>query len=155
MGQILVSLRRATYPQHHVKVSVHSWGESKRLVPLFQVRLLESAASLRALSLLMLLQVLGLLLFAAYSVSQPTWTSFLDDFAALKIGAALADRIPLVSALPAKDVAPLGKNSGYIGDDGDDADSLRTVIVGGFGRPRKHIPYRCVNSETKSSYRGW
>lgn len=107
-----------------------------------------------AISLLILLQVIGLLLFAAYSVSQPTWTATLDGFATLRIGAALADGLPLISSMQAKDVALLGGKRGCIGDNGDDAGRPRTLTVGGLGWPRKCTLYRCVNSENDLSHRG-
>lgn len=107
-----------------------------------------------AISLLILLQVIGLLLFAAYSVSQPTWTATLDGFATLRIGAALADGLPLISSMQAKDVALLGGKRGCIGDNGDDAGRPRTLTVGGLGWPRKRTLYRCVNSENDLSHRG-
>ena len=95
----------------------------------------DDMCSLIVISILLTAQLIGLALLSTYAVRHPTWTESLDAFALLRIGAAMAEDVPLISAMQAKDVSMLDERDGWIGDEGCEGE-FRTLAVGGSERVR-------------------
>lgn len=122
--------------------------------PGFQTEKLHVApAAMVAISLLIAVQLSGLLCLAIYARSQPTWTETLDSFAVLRFGAAIAEDLPYISAADAHDVIALDEKEGWIGDEGGDGD-LRKLSVGGPYIPMRHAEYCVVDGGRKLHMRG-
>lgn len=101
-------------------------------------------AGLVIISVLIILQLTGLFSLALYASRHATWTELLDSFALLRLGAAMADELPLISALEAKELAVLDEKEGWVGDAGD-AEGVRMLRIGGEECTRKDTPYRSVD----------
>ncbi|KAI9872264.1 MAG: hypothetical protein M1830_001849 [Pleopsidium flavum] len=100
-----------------------------------------------AISILILVQLAGSFALAIYSARYPAWTQSLDSFAVLRLGAALADDLPLISAIDAEEVLVLDGKEGWIGasqteEDDEDAEKMGTLVIGGRGPVRKRRLYR-------------
>lgn len=100
-------------------------------------------AGLIIISVLIIFQLTGLFLLAVYASSYPTWTSSLDSFALLRMGAAMADELPLISALEAKELAVLDEKAGWVGDAGD-GEKVGLLRIGGEERIRQDTAYQSV-----------
>ena len=109
------------------------------------------------ISVLMLLQIAGLLALGVYTSMQPTWTVSLDGFALLRMGKAMRDELPLISTADAKEADVLDATEGWIGDEerdeneegdrNEDEDEGKVVggrllQVGGSGRVILNARYR-------------
>lgn len=68
-----------------------------------------SQAGLICVSVLLGLFILILLAFALYSTATPRWTSTLDSFAMMRIGAAIADKVPSLVGRKTDRIDVLGK----------------------------------------------
>jgi hypothetical protein len=79
------------------------------------------------------MQLVGLLALALYASSRPAWTELLDGFALLRLGAAMAEGLLLVSATDAKELASLDEEAGWVGDCGS-REQVRTLAIGGVER---------------------
>lgn len=101
-------------------------------------------AGLIIISVLIILQLVGLFSLALYASRHATWTELLDSFALLRLGAAMADELPLVSALEAKELAVLDEKEGWVGDAGG-AERVRMLRIGGAECARRDTPYRSVD----------
>ncbi|KAI9880351.1 MAG: hypothetical protein M1830_003962 [Pleopsidium flavum] len=69
------------------------------------------------------------------------------------LGAALADELPLISAIDAEEVLVLDEKEGWIGasqtdEDDEDAEEMRTLVIGGRGPVRKRRLYRMAEEGT-------
>lgn len=64
------------------------------------------------ISLLIFLQIAGLLALGVYTSMQPTWTASLDGFALLRMGKAMRDALPLISAADVREADVLDKTEG-------------------------------------------
>ena len=93
------------------------------------------------ISVFIILQLAGLFLLAIYASSHPTWTASLDSFALLRMGAAMANDLPLISALEVKDLAVLDEKAGWVGDAGNGKSLL---CIGGEECVRENIAYQSV-----------
>ena len=104
------------------------------------------------ISLLILLQLAGLLALGVYTSMQHTWTASLDGFALLRMGKAMRDALPLISAADGKQADVLDSTEGWIGDEdeGDEVSSDRLLQVGGSGRVMSQARYRTKREPEKS-----
>lgn len=95
------------------------------------------------ISLLILWQIAGLLALGWYTSMQHTWTVSLDGFALLRMGKAMRDGLPLISAADGRDADVLDSTEGWIGD-GDEGDGVggRLLQVGGSGCVMSKARYR-------------
>ena len=100
-------------------------------------------AGLIIISVLIILQLAGLFSLAVYASAHATWTGSLDSFALLRLGAAMADELPLISALDAKELPVLDEREGWVGDAGG-AEKVRMLRIGGEECAKKDTPYRSV-----------
>ncbi|PHH90079.1 hypothetical protein CDD83_4587 [Cordyceps sp. RAO-2017] len=90
-----------------------------------------SLAGMVVVSLLLALDLACLLGLALYSAWTPRWTILLDSFAMMRIGASIADRMPLLTAPEADRIAILDETPGWIGDAGcADADAAHAIESG-------------------------
>ena len=68
------------------------------------------------ISILITLQLIGLMTLALYASTRPSWTRSPDSFAILRLGAALARDLPLISSVEAKELVLLDEKEGWIGE---------------------------------------
>ena len=113
-----------------------------------------SKAAMILLSILILIQLLGLCSLAFYAHSRPTWTDSLNSFALLRLGAAMADDLPLISAIEAGELAMLDETCGWVGDSGGPGE-FRTLTVGGPEQVKGEEPYRMIKAGNKQRMRAW
>lgn len=93
------------------------------------------------ITILLAVQLAGLAFLALYASRHPTWTESLDSFAVLRLGASIAEDVPLLSALQAKEATMLDEKAGWIGDTGIEGE-LRQLALGGSERVRENDLYR-------------
>ena len=103
------------------------------------------------ISTLLVAQYIGMAIFAQYILRHHTWTGSLNIFAILKLGAAMAEDIPLVSAMQAKEAKALDERAGWIGDGGPEGQKVRTWTLGGPERVRYDALYRLVPDDETGS----
>ena len=97
------------------------------------------------ISLLIFSQIAGLLALGVYTSMQHTWTASLDGFALLRMGKAMRDELPLVSAADKEEVNVLDRTEGWIGDEDEDEGNGvggRLLQVGGSGCVISKARYR-------------
>lgn len=107
-----------------------------------------SQAGLICVSLLLGLYILILLAFALYSASTPRWTSTLNSFAMMRIGAAIADKVPLLVGQKTDRIDVLDKIPGSVGDQSDESDVMGKI---GLGAPK---PLSATKNRRFESYPG-
>ena len=78
---------------------------------------------------------------------QHAWTASLDRFALLRMGKAMSNALPLISAGDERDTDVLDETDGWIGDE-DDGEGGRLLEVGGSGCVMPKARYR-TNREPK------
>ncbi|KAJ7074106.1 hypothetical protein C8F01DRAFT_1272425 [Mycena amicta] len=97
-----------------------------------------SRTAMIALSTLLGVYLLSLLSLAIYSVWSPHWTTRLDSFAMMRIGASLSDKLPLVLANGASSFKVLDETPGWIGDASGGIGAVGELGVGADA-PRKDL----------------
>ena len=113
-----------------------------------------SRAAMIVLSVLILIQLLGLWLMALYAHSRPTWTDSLNSFALMRLGAAMADDLPLISAIEAEEMTVLDETHGWVGDSGG-SEEFRTLTIGGPEQLRERERYRMIKAGSTMRMRAW
>lgn len=111
-------------------------------------------AAMIVLSVLILIQLLGLWFLALYAHSRPTWTDSLDSFALIRLGAAMADDLPLISAIKAEELTVLDETHGWVGDSGG-SEEFRTLTIGGPEQLREKERYRMIRAGSTLRMRAW
>jgi hypothetical protein len=108
-----------------------------------------SRTGLILVSLLLGLDILILFPLAAYAAGVPRWTSTLDSFAMMRMGAAVADELPLLIGRDTDKIDALDELPGCIGDQAEEGD-----VVGKLGlratRPlalRKNRRFECYGRQ--------
>ncbi|KAJ5318747.1 uncharacterized protein N7506_011451 [Penicillium brevicompactum] len=104
-----------------------------------------SRAGIIIISCLLGLDLLILVPLAAYAAWTPRWTSQLDSFAMMRIGATLGDKVPLLMKTDKTDIKILDELPGWIGDNSQEDDPAGTLALGGL-RPladRKDGLFKC------------
>ena len=109
-------------------------------------------AGIVIVSLLLIIQITGLTLLAIYASRNVTWTSSLDSFAMLRLGAEIGrENMPAVSTMEAKNAKVLDEQKGWVGDigfEGREADmEIRELGLGGQGGVRDKTFYRMVREK--------
>lgn len=99
-----------------------------------------STSGLVVISVLMLLQLIGLAYLAWYIYQVPTWTAMLDSLAVARISSSLDKRdIPSVGSMSENDLTRLSDKSGLIGvihtEDGLDESAGKNEVELGLGAP--------------------
>lgn len=113
-----------------------------------------SKAAMILLSILILIQLLGLCFLALYAHSGPTWTDSLNSFALIRLGAAMANDLPLISAMESRELTKLDEIHGWVGDSGG-TEEFRTLTVGGLEQLKEKEPYRMISAGNKLRMRAW
>jgi len=90
-------------------------------------------------SVLIALQLFGLIILALYASIHPSWTETLDSFAVLRLGAAMADELPSISPMKAKELGVLDVKEGWVGE--FVKEQSRQLVIGGQGKVRGGRPY--------------
>ncbi|KAF2098316.1 hypothetical protein NA57DRAFT_77105 [Rhizodiscina lignyota] len=103
-----------------------------------------STAGVVVISILLGLFLSGLLAMAMYAALTPRWTSKLDAWAMMRIGAEMSDKFPLAVANNVDGVKELDEMPGWIGDDGD---VVGMIAVGGSDRVRGGRRYACYPAD--------
>lgn len=99
-------------------------------------------------SILLGLDILILLPLAAYATFTPRWTSTLDSFTMMMMGAAVADKVPLLIGRETDKVDVLDKIPGCVGDQSEESDIIGRL---GLGAPR---PLGSRKNKRFASYAG-
>ena len=97
---------------------------------------------------LIALQVFTLLGLAIYASTRPTWTESLDSFAVLRLGAAMAADLPIISPLEDDELAVLDEKEGWIGQQEGEGE-LKRLVIGGSMNPMRTKKFRLVESGEK------
>ena len=98
------------------------------------------------ISLLLLLQVLGLAWLAILGSGRSTGTGSLDGFALLRMGAALHMELPPISAMRAGELETLDERPGWIGGAGQEGKTQK-LVMGGSEEVEQDTKYRMVENE--------
>ncbi len=101
-------------------------------------------AAMAFISFLILVQLVALFALAIYSYQHPCWTESLDAFALLRLGAAMAEELPLISTIDSKEVPVLDEKVGWIGaaHDKQDEGECDTLVIGGVAAVKRDELYR-------------
>ena len=103
-----------------------------------------SITGIAVISVLLGIYLLCLFLLAMYSFLSPRWTSQLDSFAMMRIGAAMADEVPLRVSGNESKLEVLDRTPGFIGDGAGGQDGVGEIGLG--------LPGRLVRRKLYSSY---
>jgi hypothetical protein len=98
------------------------------------------------ISVLLLLYLLSLLSMATYATVFPRWTSQLDSFAMMRIGAAVPDKFPLLIAPRVSSIKALDETPGWLGDEVDDTEDIGRLGLGASGKLRGGRMYASYSS---------
>lgn len=90
-----------------------------------------SSAGLILISVLLGLHLSVLIMLAVYSSRTPRWTNQLNSFAMMRIGASVADRVPLLVGQKTDKIKALDEMPGWIGDSSTKDDRVGRLALGG------------------------
>lgn len=110
-----------------------------------------SRGGLIAVSVLLGLDILLLLAVAVYATLIPRWTSTMDSWAMMRMGAAVADKIPLLIGRKTDSIGSLDTISGCIGDQSREADYTGRLGLGA-DRPldwKNDRRFECYSSDAQ------
>ena len=103
-----------------------------------------------AVSILLVLYLSSLLAMAIYSARTPRWTKELDAFAMMRIGAFMADRLPLRVGHGADELEELDEMPGWIGDSKEGEGPAGGLALGApqtLMRDRQYSSYRRLDND--------
>ena len=103
-----------------------------------------SIGGMIVVSVLLGLFLAGLFAMAVYASRIPTWTSALESFAMMRIGAAVADHLPLMVGFEADEVKVLDETPGWIGDVTPNA-TVGKLGLGARATLKSGRRYECYN----------
>ncbi|KAE8416799.1 hypothetical protein BDV36DRAFT_296809 [Aspergillus pseudocaelatus] len=117
-----------------------------------------SQASIIAISILHSVYLISLLCVASYAAFYPKWTGSMNGFAMMRIGAAVADRMPLLITYKEDEIHALDKIPGWIGgtslngsceehDSGKNSDQVAKLELGSPCRLRGKQKYACYEAD--------
>lgn len=92
-------------------------------------------------SVLIGLDLLGLLATAVYASWFPRWTGSLDAFSLLRLGSLIGERVPLKVSVNEDEVRVLDKLPGWMGNDAPEGEEVGHIGLGGLGRLRTKTAY--------------
>lgn len=81
-------------------------------------------------SILLGLYILMFIPLAVYAAWTPHWTTQLDSFAMMRIGAAMAEKLPLTVGQNKNTIKSLDKNPGWVGDISEEKEPLGRLGLG-------------------------
>ena len=106
-----------------------------------------SLPAMIAISALLGLDFVALLAMALYTCWSPRWTSLLDSFAMMRLGAANADKIPLLVGRRTAKIKVLDEMPGWIGDETDQEEEVGRLMAGANGKIRWGRRYTCYEGD--------
>ena len=101
------------------------------------------------ISILLAVQLVGLAALAIYASRDNTWTESLDSFAMLRLGASIAEDIPMISSLKSKEAKVLDEKAGWIGDAGEEGKGIRRLVLGGSEGVKEENLYQIIPSDKR------
>ncbi|KAI4592006.1 hypothetical protein KJ359_011953 [Pestalotiopsis sp. 9143b] len=101
-------------------------------------------------SILLLLDLFCLAALALYSARVPRWTEQLDSFAMMRLGAAMADGLPLQVANKAERISILDETPGCIGDATGGEGTVGELGIGAKTPLRARRRYTCYEGDHQS-----
>ena len=106
-----------------------------------------SLPGIALISLLLGVYLTSLLSMAIYSKLDPKWTGQLDAFAMMRLGAAIADDLPLSVAFSPERIKVLDETPGWIGDATDGGSGVGELALGAPTPLSAKRRYRCYEQE--------
>lgn len=106
-----------------------------------------SRPGLVLISILLGLDFVFLLALALYSAWTPRWTSQLDSFAMMRLGAAMGDRLPMLVTRNVDGVKALDETPGYIGDITGGDGWVGELGIGHNTQLQRDRMYRCYQHD--------
>ncbi|KAB8224299.1 hypothetical protein BDV33DRAFT_199696 [Aspergillus novoparasiticus] len=113
-----------------------------------------SMASLIVITILLSLHLLILICLTIWASNTERWTGSLDSWAMMRIGGAIADRVPLKIAENTDKMEFLDEIPGWIGDENDANESVGIIGLGAQGAltdNRRYISYEEDHEEKSPS----
>lgn len=92
-----------------------------------------------------------IILFAltAYSVWEPRWTSRLDAFTMMRMGAAMPDKLPMLVGRKQDEVKELDEIPGWVGDGAEDGEPVGRLGLGADNVINKRKRYVCYRGDVE------
>ncbi|KAI0168750.1 hypothetical protein BJ166DRAFT_463050, partial [Pestalotiopsis sp. NC0098] len=109
-----------------------------------------SDVGIAIVSILLLLDLFCLAALALYSARVPRWTEQLDSFAMMRLGAAMADDLPLQVANKTERISILDETPGCIGDATGGEGTVGELGIGAKTPLRARRRYTCYNGDHES-----
>ncbi len=108
-----------------------------------------SNAGMVLISVLLVLYLAALFTLAMYSSRYPRWTIQLDSFTMMRLGAAVADRVPLLVGNRTDDIKVLDEIPGWIGDEVESEAGVGRLGLGAQRRLNSNRRYACYPSDNE------
>ena len=99
------------------------------------------------ISVLLGVDLLALLAMAVYACLTPRWTNQLDSFTMMRIGAAMADKVPLMVGRRTDKIRALDEIPGWIGDAAEADEEFGRLGLGGPAKLTRKRRYRCYEDD--------
>ncbi|KAL2012168.1 hypothetical protein VTN00DRAFT_4886 [Thermoascus crustaceus] len=111
-----------------------------------------SLAGIIAISTLLAIYLVSLLGMATYGAHFPRWTDSLDGFAMMRIGATIADKVPLLVTYRVDEIEALDDTPGWIGDservdEECKSSGIARLELGSSGKLRARQRYECYPAD--------
>ena len=106
-----------------------------------------SRAGLIIISTLLGLDLLSLLVMALYATFYPRWTNQLDAFTMMRLGAAMADKVPLLIGRRTDKIEALDEIPGWIGDTAQEDEEIGHLALGAPVMVNKKRRYECYSGD--------
>ena len=106
-----------------------------------------SRAGMILISVLLGIDLIALFVMGAYASSSVRWTNQLDSFAMMRLGASMADKLPLLVGLRKDKIKILDELPGSIGDASEDSEKVGRLGPGGSTRLGKRRRYECYEED--------
>lgn len=106
-----------------------------------------SRAGIILISVLLGLDLLALLVMAIYATIWPRWTNQLDSFTMLRLGAAMAEKVPLMVGRRTDHIKALDEIPGWIGDVAEPDEEFGRLGLGAPTMVSRKRRYRCYDGD--------
>ena len=101
------------------------------------------------ISALLGLDLLALLCMAVYACLSPRWTNQLDAFTMMRLGAAMADKVPLMVGRRTDNIKALDEIPGWIGDMAEKDEEIGRLGLGAPVTVNRKRRYRCYEGDNE------
>ena len=106
-----------------------------------------SRAGMILISVLLGIDLIALLAMGTYASLSVRWTNQLDSFAMMRLGASMADKVPLLIGLHKDKIKILDELPGSIGDASEDNEKIGRLGLGGSTGLSKRRRYECYEED--------